>query len=196
MFTKEYWKSSAAKLRQTKYLAIMATMIALKAVLANFSIPLSETLRINFGYMVTSVEAAVVGPVAGMISGAVSNTVNFMIRPSGTFFVGYTISAMLGELFYGLFFYRRRITLPSIIAAKASVNYLINVLLGSLWSSMLYSKGYIYYAGKSVIKNTVMLPIEITLLFLIFKMVLPFLQRRQLVVPQDKPAKEQTKQDL
>ncbi|MBR2594764.1 MAG: folate family ECF transporter S component [Solobacterium sp.] len=192
MFTKEYWKSSAAKLRQTKYLAIMATMIALKAVLANFSIPLSETLRINFGYMVTSVEAAVVGPVAGMISGAVSNTVNFMIRPSGTFFVGYTISAMLGELFYGLFFYRRRITLPSIIAAKASVNYLINVLLGSLWSSMLYSKGYIYYAGKSVIKNTVMLPIEITLLFLIFKMVLPFLQRRQLVVPQDKPAKDQT----
>ena len=196
MFTKEYWKSSAAKLRQTKYLAIMATMIALKAVLTNFSIPLSETLRINFGYMVTSVEAAVVGPVAGMISGAVSNTVNFMIRPSGTFFVGYTISAMLGELFYGLFFYRRRITLPSIIAAKASVNYLINVLLGSLWSSMLYSKGYIYYAGKSVIKNTIMLPIEITLLFLIFKMVLPFLQRRQLVVPQDKPAKEQTKQDL
>ena len=192
MFTKEYWKSSAAKLRQTKYLAIMATMIALKAVLANFSIPLSETLRINFGYMVTSVEAAVVGPVAGMISGAVSNTVNFMIRPSGTFFVGYTISAMLGELFYGLFFYRRRITLPSIIAAKASVNYLINVLLGSIWSSMLYSKGYIYYAGKSVIKNTVMLPIEITLLFLIFKMVLPFLQRRQLVVPQDKPAKDQT----
>ena len=192
MFTKEYWKSSAAKLRQTKYLAIMATMIALKAVLANFSIPLSETLRINFGYMVTSVEAAVVGPVAGMISGAVSNTVNFMIRPSGTFFVGYTISAMLGELFYGLFFYRRRITLPSIIAAKASVNYLINVLLGSLWSSMLYSKGYIYYAGKSVIKNTIMLPIEITLLFLIFKMVLPFLQRRQLVVPQDKPAKDQT----
>ena len=65
MFTKEYWKSSAVKLRQTKYLAIMATMIALKAVLANFSIPLSETLRINFGYMVTSVEAAVVGPVAG-----------------------------------------------------------------------------------------------------------------------------------
>ncbi|MBQ1319679.1 MAG: folate family ECF transporter S component [Solobacterium sp.] len=193
MFTKEYWKSSAVKLRQTKYLAIMATMIALKAVLANFSIPLSETLRINFGYMVTSVEAAVVGPVAGMVSGAVSNTVNFMIRPSGTFFIGYTISAMLGELFYGLFFYRRRITLPAIIGAKVSVNYLINVLLGSLWSSMLYSNGYLYYAGKSVIKNTVMLPVEITLLYLIFKMVLPFLQRRQLVVPQNKPEPE--KQD-
>ncbi|MBQ1356291.1 MAG: hypothetical protein IIY72_07410, partial [Solobacterium sp.] len=100
---------------------------------------------------------------------------------------------VFGSLFYGLFFYRRRITLPAIIGAKVSVNYLINVLLGSLWSSMLYSNGYLYYAGKSVIKNTVMLPVEITLLYLIFKMVLPFLQRRQLVVPQNKPEPE--KQD-
>ena len=181
MFTKEYWQSSFSKLKSTKYLAIMASMIAMKVVMSNFYIPLSETLHISFGYMFTAVEATILGPGAGMISGAITDIVSFMVHPQGPFFFGYTITAMLGELFYGLFFYRQKITLPRIIAAKVSVNYIINVLIGSFWSSILYSKGYIYYATRSLIKNTMMLPVEITLLFTIFKLIMPFLKRRHLI---------------
>ena len=60
------------------------------------------------------------------------------------------------------------------------MNYFVNVLIGSLWSSMLYSKGYIYYMTKSAIKNTTMLPIEIAVLFIAFKMVSPILEKKRL----------------
>lgn len=49
---------------------------------------------------------------------------------------------------------------------------------------MLYSKGYIYYAGKSLIKNTSMLPIEVILLYTIFRLVGPYLERRKLISKQ------------
>ena len=38
------WKSSAEKLHQTKYLALMAAMIALKTVLSMYYLPVSENL--------------------------------------------------------------------------------------------------------------------------------------------------------
>jgi len=189
MFTKEYWKSSADKLRSTKYLAIMAATIAMKIALSYISIPISESLRINFGYLVTSIEGAVLGPVAGAVSGMVTDLVGFMIHPTGPFFIGYTLTAMLGPFVYGLFFYRKRITLPRIALSKVFVNLFVNVLVGSLWSAILYSKGYIYYAGRSLIKNVSMLPIEIVLLYTMFRLVGPYLEHRKLIVPQ-KPAEK------
>ena len=185
MFTKEYWKSSAEKLRSTKYLAIMAATIAMKTALSFFYIPISENLHISFGYLLTAIEGAVLGPVAAAVSGGVTDIVSFMMNPTGPFFFGYTLTAMMGPFIYGLFFYRQKITLPRIIFAKAIVNYGVNVLIGSLWSAMLYSKGYIYYAGKSLIKNTSMLPIEIILLYTIFRLVGPYLERRKLIIKQN-----------
>ena len=78
MFTKEYWKSSAEKLRSTKYLAIMAATIAMKTALSFFYIPISENLHISFGYLLTAIEGAVLGPVAAAVSGGVTDIVKFM----------------------------------------------------------------------------------------------------------------------
>ncbi len=184
MFTKEYWHSSFSKLRSTKYLAIIAAMVAMKTVLSFFSIPISESLRITLGWLLTSIEGAVLGPGAAAVSGAVTDIVSFMVKPTGPFFIGYTLSAMLGPLVYGLYFYRQKITLPRIILAKATVNYVVNVLIGSIWSAVLYSKGYIFYFMRSIVKNTTMLPIEIALIWLMFKAVGPYLERRGYIVKQ------------
>lgn len=186
MFTKDYWLSSANKLKQTRYLALIATMIAMKVVVSWLYVPVGESLRIYLTFLIVSIEAAIIGPVAAMVSGGITDIVSFMIHPTGPFFFGYTISSICGGLIYALFFYQRRISIPRIAGAKFCVNYLINVLMGSLWSAMMYSKGYIFYATQSVIKNTLMLPIEIVLLYIVFKMILPYLEKRNLVVSQSK----------
>ena len=187
MFTKEYWHSSFSKLKSTRYLALMAIMIAMKIALSFFSVPLpiGDNLRLTFGWLVAGVQGAILGPGAAAVSGAISDIVGFMIRPTGPFFFGYTISEMLGSFVYGLFFYRKKITLPRIAMAKATVNYVVNVLIGSIWSAMLYSKGYIYYASKSLVKNTILLPFEIVLIWLVFQNVGPYLEHRGLISKQD-----------
>ncbi|NCB34255.1 MAG: hypothetical protein EOM64_10360 [Erysipelotrichia bacterium] len=60
-------------------------------------------------------------------------------------------------------------------------NYLINVLLGSCWSAMLYSKGYYYYFAKSLVKNTILLPFEVAALYALFKLLMPYLRKKKLI---------------
>lgn len=180
MLTKDYWKSSADKLKSTKYLALMATFIAMKVILSGIYIPVSENLHIGISFLVIAVEASILGPVAGIVSGFVTDILSFALFPSGAFFFGYTLTAMLGELFYGLFLFKQKITISKLATAKILTNYLLNVLLGSLWSSMLYGNVYLYYAAKSFIKNTILLPIEILGLVVLFNLLLPFLKKHQL----------------
>ena len=52
-----------------------------------------------------------------------------------------------------------------------------NVFLGSLWSAILYSKGYLYYLTSSAVKNILYLPLQILLLFLLFRALLPVLHK-------------------
>ena len=42
-----------------------------------------------------------------------------------------------------------------------------NVLLGSVWKAMLYGKGYLYYLTSGAVKNTIMLPIEVFLTWVV-----------------------------
>lgn len=189
MFDKNYWKSSALKLKDVRYLAFIAMMIALKIVVGFVRIPVSENLRITLTFIFVALEATIVGPVAGVVSAAVCDNLSFILFPDGAYFPGYTLTAMLGSLTYSLLLYRQRITVLRLTIAKVINNYLINVLLGSLWSSMLYGNAYIVYAGVSVVKNTILLPIEVLLLVVIFNLLLVPMQKKQLVTQQDCPIK-------
>ena len=185
MFNREYWASSAEKLRSTKYLAIMAAMIAMKIVVASYYLPLGDNLRVYVSFLLVALEACILGPVAGMVSGALSDILGFMIFPNGPFFLGYTLTAMSSSLIYSLFLYRTQITAARLASAKVLVNYLVNVLMGSLWSAILYSRGYWYYLVKSLIKNTLLLPFEIAALIAVFNLLLPYLIKTNLAVRQD-----------
>ncbi|NCB33207.1 MAG: ECF transporter S component, partial [Erysipelotrichia bacterium] len=94
------WKSSAQKLKSTRYLAIIAAMIAMKTVVSFWYIPVGENLRVGLSFLLVALEAAMLGPIAGMVSGFVTDIVSFIIAPSGPFFFGYTLTAMLGSLCY------------------------------------------------------------------------------------------------
>ena len=178
------WKSSAEKLHQTKYLALMAAMIALKTVLSMYYLPVSENLRVSISFLIVALEASIVGPAAGMVSGAVTDLVSFLLFPDGAFFFGYTITAMLGELIYAFFLYRKKVTWQRLLLSKLLNNYLVNVLLGSLWSSLLYSRGYYWYLAKSAMKNTILLPFEVLALAAMFRLLNPVLEKRGWIMKQ------------
>jgi ECF transporter S component (folate family) len=175
------WKSSAEKLKNTHYLALMAAFIAMKIIVGLIRIPVAENLRVSFTFLLVAVEASILGPVAGMVSGAVTDTLSFILFPDGAYFPGYTLTAMTGQLIYALFLYDKRITVLRLGLAKALNNYLVNVLMGSLWSSMLYSKAYVVYAATSLVKNTVLLPFEIAALVVLFNLLSPLLVRHKLM---------------
>lgn len=181
MFTKTYWKSSFEKLKSTKYLSLMAMFIALKVILGFFSIPIGANLNIRFVYIVSSLEAAIIGPGAAAVDAFATDLVSYFVNGGGVYFPGYMFSEAIGAMIYGLFFYKKDIRVWDILGAKFLVNLIVNVLFGSLWSSMLYGKAYLYYFSKSVIKNVLSLPIEVVLLCFVFKVMTPYLKQKGLL---------------
>lgn len=184
-FSAAYWKQAAADAKNIRMLTLAALLIALRLILSNFYIPVAQGMNIYFGYLLNALGAAIYGPIMGIITGFVVDILGFILTPSQYgFFFGYTITAMAGSFLYALFLYRTRVSIVRIALAKAAVNVFVNILMGALWSSMLFSKGYLYYLARSVVKNVVMLPVEILLLYLFFQVMLPILSQMRLAPAQ------------
>ncbi len=187
---KNKWKSSSQKLRSTKWLAIMAIFLALRIVVSQFSIPVGVNLTMSFSFALVALSGMLFGPCAGMVFAAIEDIIEFMLFPSGYgFFAGYTLSAMLGILCYALFFYDQKVTVIKIVIAKFLSSFFVNVCIGSLWTYILLgkSKAYLYYFGRSLIKNTTLFPIEVIVIILLFNVLIPFLSKRKLIQNQSVP---------
>ena len=58
-----------------------------------------------------------------------------------------------------------------------TVTFFVNIILGTLWSAILYNKAFWGILGARVIKNLTLLPIEIALLFIVLTVVVKIVQR-------------------
>ena len=66
---------------------------------------------------------------------------------------------------YGVFFYRRRVTLPRVAAAHLSVVVIVTLVLNPLWLSIMFGDAFIALVSMRLVKNIVMFPIEVGLLY-------------------------------
>ena len=185
-FSRSYWRTALRELQNLRMLTLAAIVVALRIVLSGLYIPLGDNLNIFFGYFINSLGAAIYGPVVALLSGFATDVLGYFVHPTGPFFPGYVLSTMLGSFFYALFFYRARVTALRVVLAKLSVNLLVNVGLGALWSAIQFSKGYYYYLVKSLAKNIGLLPVEALLLWLFLRAMAPICTKNGLLPKQEK----------
>ncbi len=187
-FSPLYWKLAFEEFKKPKIMALAALIIAIRVVIGIFSIPVAGMdLKMTFGFFFNALGSMIYGPIVALISGAVSDLANFILFPSGyPLFLGYTLNAMLSSFFFAIFLYRARLSVWRCALARASVNIFVNVFLGCTWSAMLYSKGYLYYLGKSYLKNVILLPLEIILLAFFLYEFQPILLKFKLIPKQER----------
>lgn len=176
-----YWRAATQEMKSFRILTIAALFVGLRIVVSSFFIPLGDNLRIYFSFFVPAIGSLIYGPFIGMLSGFASDILGYFIHPTGGFFPGYTVTSILSGLVYALFFYRAKITVFRVFLCKLCINLFINVGLGSLWSAILYGKGYYYYMAKSIIKNTLLLPLEVLMLILFMQIMLPVMGKHGLI---------------
>ena len=186
LFLPAYWRGAAKQYTALHIIAIVGMLIALNIAISSLFIPVGDNLRIKFDFLSRAVIGMVGGPLLALSSGALVDLLGYIVHPSGAYFPGYTISAMLGSLVYALFFYRSKINIVRIVLAKLTVNAFVNVLLGSVWSTMIGKHGYLYYISSSAVKNAIMLPIECMMLYALFSALMPVLARLKLVPKPEK----------
>ena len=183
-FTAGYWREALQSFRSVRTMIFSAVMIAVCIALSHFQIPLTETLSLSVTFLARALCSLVCGPLAVLVFAVAEDTLSFFLSSGGyPYFPGYVLTTMLGCFTYALCFYRARISWGRIILAKRLTN-IQNVLLGALWSSILYSKGYWYYLTTSAIKNVLYLPLQIVLLALVLRYLLPVLYQQGLTPKQ------------
>lgn len=182
----EFWRQSAKEFKSVRTLCIAALFVALHTVLSMFYIPISQSLQIQFTFIADVICGTICGPLVGLLCGAAADLVSFMMHPEWGFFPGYTLTCMLTFLVYALYLYRRRISVLRVLLARLTVNLFINVGLGCVWSAMLYGKGYYYYFATSIVKNLAMLPVEVIVMCIVLRLLLPVLSDMGLIPGQKK----------
>ena len=182
--SREYWRLAASEVHQLPKVVLAALFVSMRLALVSVRVPIAENLAVSFGFLVTSISGMICGPVLAVCAAFVTDILGFMLNGNGQFFIGYTINEMLGALIYALFLYRTRVSVVRLGASKLLINGCINICLGSLWSSIMYSKGFYYYLMKGLFKNVALLPIEIVLMVLLFQAIMPAARQMKLIQPQ------------
>lgn len=185
ILTPKYWITACSEFRNPRSLVFSGLTIALSTVLSSLYIPVGINLRITTAFLALALGSLVFGPVVGLFAGLAYDLIGFLLIPSTVFFPGYTLSSMLEFFIYGIFLYRCKISVLRVFLCKLIIDFGIHVGLGCLWSSMLFGKGYYYFFIKSLIKNSIMLPIEVIILVALLQLFLPAFAH-QGIIPKQK----------
>jgi riboflavin transporter len=159
--------SSAKELNKIPTITGAALLTAMNTVLGYFSIVIGNFLKIGFSYLTLAIAGFMYGPVVGGILGGLSDILNFIIKPMGPFFPGFTINAILTGFIYGLIFYKKPITLLKVFLTKLFLVIVIDLILGTTWLSILYGQAFYVLLPMRALKAIILLPIDTMLLYFV-----------------------------
>lgn len=164
------FSDSLQELRKTRSLAVTAMLLAIAVILGFLAVQVTESIKISFAFLVDELVGMLFGPAVGAVFGAVDDFLKYIVKPTGPYFPGFMISEMLTAMIYGLFLYKRPIRLTRIIAANTTVTVFVNMLLNTLWLTMLYGSAFAVIFPARVVKELVLLPVNIAMFYILSRM--------------------------
>ncbi|XME02459.1 folate family ECF transporter S component [Lachnospiraceae bacterium C1.1] len=161
-----------SKLKNTHVITVIGMLTAVAVILGYLKIPVNSLIEIRFTNLPIAVGGALLGPVAGGLVGALSDIVQYLAKPTGPFFPGFTISSCITGIIFGLLLRKdgkSAVSLKRIIISELLVTLLVSLPLNSLWLSMLYGNAFIVVLSSRLLKEIVMFPINTLLLIAVIK---------------------------
>ena len=166
------------QLRNVKVLVVCALMAAL-AVALKFvaSIDIGNYVRIGFSNLPGEVVSVMFGPVVGGVFWGVLDLIKYFLAPNGPFFPGFTLTAIVSGVIYGLVLYKKPVSVQRVFLATLGVKVFSNLILNTIWVVVLYGEVLSVILPARIISNLVMLPIDTAITFILLKAIIPLWNR-------------------
>lgn len=161
--------SSSKELRNVRCITLTAMMAALSIVLGYLTFMPNPDIKIGFSFLPNNFVYYLFGPAVGAIYGAMVDILTFIIKPTGTFFPGLTLSAILTGLLYGIALYKKPVSLKRIILTNLIYMLTIEVPLNTYWLSVLNGSYYYALLPMRALKGGIMFVIGTILLYSLMK---------------------------
>jgi ECF transporter S component (folate family) len=95
------------------------------------------------------------GPMMGAASAMISDIIGHFLRPTGPFFIGFTVSSILAGFIYGIFLYQEKISPKRVFFCYMTINIFVNIILNTLWLKILYNRAILAFFPARLIKTAV-----------------------------------------
>lgn len=165
---------------KTKKIILSAMLLAVSIIVSRFISIKTQLLVISLNFIPIMLASIWLGPKYSTLIAALSDLIGALLFPFGPYFPGFTLSAAITGLIYGVFLYKEpeqeikdsKFIIQLIISSILSLG-IVGLLITPLWLNILYGSAFIVAVSSRVVTQVIMLPIQVVTIFLLEKALRP-----------------------
>ena len=123
-------------------------------------------ITIGFSFVSIMLEAVILRPKYSIFIVTISDIIGSLLYPTGSYFFGFTITAFLVGLTYGILLYRKEFKIDRSFIIRLTISTIIvtgilNGLLNTVWIVMINKNASKIVLPIRIIKQLIMVPIKV-----------------------------------
>ncbi|MEG2634301.1 MAG: 5-formyltetrahydrofolate cyclo-ligase [Oscillospiraceae bacterium] len=164
---------------KVKRITLIGLLTALEIILSRFLSITTPYVKIGFAFVPIVIVAMLYGPMWAGFSAALGDFLGALLIPVSAYFPGFTATAFLTGVIFGMFLYERKFKIVNAVAASAIVCLALNFCLDSLWLYIIMGKGLWGFLPARAVKAAVMFAVQSAAIGILAKIMLPMLKNTQ-----------------
>jgi len=153
-------------MNKTKKIILCALLLASTIVLGRILSIRTTIITIGFSFVPIMLSAIILGPKYSVFIATLSDVIGALLFPTGSYFFGFTVTAFLTGLVYGLILYRKEFKLDKnflirLIISTIIVTGILNGVLNTIWVIMISNNASNIVIPIRILKQLIMAPIKV-----------------------------------
>ena len=140
-------------------LVILGVLVAMEVVLSRFVSISTWNMKIGFAFIPVAAAAILLGPVEAAVCGGLADFLGATLFPIGTYFPGFTATAALTGLVFGLFFHKEQ-TPQRVIPAVLINQFVLGLLINTYWISLLYGSSFKALFATRIVQSAILTVVQ------------------------------------
>ena len=151
----------------TRRLAVSALLLALDVLFVRVLALNTPVMKIGLGFAAIAFCAMAYGPWWAALVSALGDLLGSVLFPTGAYFPGFTLTAALTGLIFGLVLYKRPSGLARAALAAALNCVLVSYLANSALIAFISGAAYTALLATRAVQLAVMLPVQCAVIYLL-----------------------------
>ena len=153
----------------TKMLATLSILVAMEVIIARFgTLRPTESIKISLDFIPIVIAAILYGPAPAVIMSILADVLGAFLFPVGPFFPGFTATAALTGLIYGLLLHKDQ-SMPRVVSAVVLQQLVCSLLVNTFWLHVLYGLPYLPTMVTRLVQCAVVIVLQIAMIPIIAK---------------------------
>ncbi len=153
-----------------KKMVLASLFIAIEIITTRFLSIQTPINRISLDFIPLALSAIILGPYTAGVVAAIADIFGMMIFSRGAaYFPGFTLSAFVSGVLYGVILYKKKITIKRCFLAVLTVIISTSIVLNTIWLVIITNKAAFAILSARVVKDLIMLPIQTLFIYYVWR---------------------------